>query len=498
MCTFISTQAQVLYTENFNGGTHTFTLNSTDVSSTSIGYNDWLVNNSYAGGTVIETCTGFNFPIPISATTSEPGGIIGSPNSNYLHICSDWGQAAMVLNANFQAADGSCAFGEGYFAKMTSDISTTGQTGVSFSFWWLCAGGTSSFGEVYYSTDGGASWNLQQGNMFGQSSWVQLTLINSLWDNQATLRFGFKFVNNITGSASDPSFSIDDISIFVPSANTITTGTITGSPFCAGSSLVVPYTITGTFTGGNVFTAQLSDAFGSFASPTNIGTLASTTAGSISCVIPGGTPSGTGYLVRVVSSTPVVTGSSSTAQTINPTVVPTIAISAVPSGTICAGTNVLFTASITNGGGAPAYQWQVNGVNVGTNSSTYSSTTLANGDFVSCVLTSNAACASPSTVVSNLITMVVANCAGIEDEEFAEVNVYPNPTSDLFTISINENMIGESQVTVLNMVGSVVYTISLNQSKTIISSESLGLSAGIYLIKVKYKELNRVVRLIVR
>lgn len=91
-------------------------------------------------------------------------------------------------------------------------------------------------------------------------------------------------------------------------AQTITTGTITGLSFCAGGTLNVPYTRVGTFTGGNVFTAQLSDASGSFASPVSIGSLTTTNNGTIAATIPGGTSTGSGYRIRVVSSTPVVTG----------------------------------------------------------------------------------------------------------------------------------------------------------------------------------------------
>lgn len=90
---------------------------------------------------------------------------------------------------------------------------------------------------------------------------------------------------------------------------TITTGTIAGSPFCPGASVSVPYAITGTFNSGNIFTAQLSDGTGSFSNPTNIGTLTSTTAGTITAMIPGGQAAGTGYRIRVVSSDPSVTGS---------------------------------------------------------------------------------------------------------------------------------------------------------------------------------------------
>jgi hypothetical protein len=89
---------------------------------------------------------------------------------------------------------------------------------------------------------------------------------------------------------------------------TITTGAVSTS-LCAGSSVSVPYTITGTYASGNVFTAQLSNASGSFASPVAIGSAAVTTAGSVSATIPGGTANGTGYRIRVVSSLSPATGS---------------------------------------------------------------------------------------------------------------------------------------------------------------------------------------------
>lgn len=92
-------------------------------------------------------------------------------------------------------------------------------------------------------------------------------------------------------------------------ATSITTGTISGSPFCPGGAVSVPYTITGTFNSGNIFTTQLSDASGDFGSPVNIGSRTATDAGTISATIPSGTTTGTGYRIRVVSDNPAVTGS---------------------------------------------------------------------------------------------------------------------------------------------------------------------------------------------
>ena len=89
-------------------------------------------------------------------------------------------------------------------------------------------------------------------------------------------------------------------------------------------------------------------------------------------------------------------------------VVPSVSITTT-SNNICEGTSVTFTASPTNGGAGPSYQWKKNGVNVGTNSTTYTISTLSNNDVVSCVMTSNASCTNPTTATSNSITTTVSS-----------------------------------------------------------------------------------------
>lgn len=95
--------------------------------------------------------------------------------------------------------------------------------------------------------------------------------------------------------------------------------------------------------------------------------------------------------------------------TVNPNVTPSVNITANPSGPICAGTSVTFTATPTNGGSAPQYQWLVNGTNVGLNQPTYTSTTLNNGDVVTVVMTSNAPCPTPTNATSNPVTINLTN-----------------------------------------------------------------------------------------
>ncbi|MBP6686531.1 MAG: hypothetical protein KA160_01630, partial [Lacibacter sp.] len=119
-----------------------------------------------------------------------------------------------------------------------------------------------------------------------------------------------------------------------------------------------------------------------------------------------------GDIITVVMTSSLACASPTTATSnaivmaVTATVVSAVSIAANPGNTICIGTSVTFTATPTNGG-TPSYQWKLNGANVGTNSSTYTSTTLANGNVISCVMTSSLACASPATATSNTITMSV-------------------------------------------------------------------------------------------
>ncbi len=75
---------------------------------------------------------------------------------------------------------------------------------------------------------------------------------------------------------------------------------------CAGGTLTLDYNVNYNFNLTNVFTAQLSNAAGSFAAPTTIGTVTSNTAGTITCTIPLITAPGTGYRIRIVASSPAV------------------------------------------------------------------------------------------------------------------------------------------------------------------------------------------------
>ncbi len=119
--------------------------------------------------------------------------------------------------------------------------------------------------------------------------------------------------NQITfniGETVIPSFGVGSILMtqgFEQPGEQITTGVVSLIN-CEGSSFTVPFTSVDIIA-GNVYTAQLSNALGSFASPVNIGTLVGNgSSGSINVTIPLNTPPGNGYRIRVVGSMPQTIG----------------------------------------------------------------------------------------------------------------------------------------------------------------------------------------------
>jgi len=292
--------------------------------------------------------------------------------------------------------------------------------------------------------------------------------------------------NGCTGSPVTVNITVNTCTV-----NTITTGAVSPLMYCAGDAINIPFTSTGTFTAANVFTAQLSNSLGSFATPTNIGTLAlsgTNPSGVIAGVIPTSTLSGSLYRVRVISSAPAITGTDNGANiTINvkdafgvsviykDTVVcvgsngvytvknnqdtynwvvsgggtilsgngtPSItvswttvgnytvtmngttgacnntpavinvqvinpqpaSVSISPTG-VCAGQVVLLTATPTNGGSAPTYQWFINGnpISGATNDTFTTPSSIVAGDTIRVQMTSNGACVSPLTATAQIV-----------------------------------------------------------------------------------------------
>ena len=230
---------------------------------------------------------------------------------------------------------------------------------------------------------------------------------------------------------------------------------------CVGSSLNVPFTIEGAYDAGNAFTAQLSDASGSFASPVTIGGLTSTFAGTINVVIPANTIPGNGYRIRVVGSNPVVTGSDNGSN---------ITINALPDVTTSL-SGVTITANQTGA----AYQWLNcnTGYSVIPGETHQSFTATANGSYAVLVTMNGNGCSATSACVniSNVgINEITAN------NKFA---IYPNPANDFITIVSPE----KATIEILNTEGQIIKSIKNHGTK--VKIDLVNIPAGVYMIRAR-------------
>jgi hypothetical protein len=199
----------------------------------------------------------------------------------------------------------------------------------------------------------------------------------------------------------------------------ITRVTVNGSSFCSGQPIIVSYTTSnlgGRFGDNNLFTAQLSDASGSFSTPVTIGTLQSRQSGDINAIVPSGTANGTHYRIRVLSSNPVIISNPNTTDlTINVSPTAPDIVTATPPA-ICAGASSNLTATST-GNSIRWYTTDIGGSIVGTSKSGANfSVTPANTSTYYAEALNTSGCSSPArtavTVTVNPIPIITSTTPG--------------------------------------------------------------------------------------
>ncbi len=454
----LSAHAQTtLFQDNFESGAGNWTLNG------GAGNNQWVLNSEYVDNSGLGL---------VADTPDQPVGTANGPNSSYLHIYNTQACGFGICNASFDTGSSS-----NQSAAQTNPISTTGYTNVTLEFIYLCAGASgTSYGVVEYSTDGGTMWTAATGQYSGVSTWTNASITLPAFDNTASLKFRFRWQNGNTGN--DPAFAIDELKITgtAGAGATIGTGAITTTTYCSNNTvnISVPFTVTGTVNAGNVYTAQLSDNSGSFASPTAIGTLSSTSTGtlSISATIPSGLPAGSGYRIRVDASNPATVG---TDNGMNLTIAPPPTITVTPSpanGIICSGNSATITAN-----GANVYTWSpaaslssATGPNVTATPASTQVYTVTGTDANGC---------SNSTVT----TITVESCAGLEEASFGDFELYPNPVNESLNVDFGELKALQS-VSVLDISGRKVLATKAVSNTIDVSS----LQSGKYFLVIEHQE----------
>ncbi len=177
------------------------------------------------------------------------------------------------------------------------------------------------------------------------------------------------------------------------------------SIFCSGSRIFVGYLATGLLYNNEVIIAQLSDANGSFDNPQNIGsyTLVNpniSPSNIITCQLPGGL-NGTGYRIRVVCESPMLTAPDNGYDIrIQSGITPVASLLANPPAA-CGGEPILLAASGTGLGANAQFSWTINGNPINTSSPMFVLDTLSVPANVEVQISSSLTCANPLTVSAN-------------------------------------------------------------------------------------------------
>jgi hypothetical protein len=330
----------------------------------------------------------------VAGTGSQTGG---NRNGDYAHQCLDTDGVTFWSTSEFMGgATGSSAARTRIFSYQIAPCNITAGVAIAVTGGSnpTCIGASVTFTAA--PTNGGSApayqWKVNGANVgtntstFSSSSLVSGDVVTCV------------MTSNQSGVIGSPATSnAITMTVTEPSAPTVSIAQTTGSnPSCAGASV----TFSATPTNGGSAPVYAWSVNGS-AAGTNAATFSTTTLTSgavVACTMTSNS----------ACATSPTASSNSITMTVNPSVAPAVSI-ALTTGTnpAASGTSLTFTATPTNGGTTPAYQWKVNGTNVGTNSATYSTSTLTNGAIVTCVMTSNATCAVPASATSNGITMSI-------------------------------------------------------------------------------------------
>jgi hypothetical protein len=281
----------------------------------------------------------------------------------------------------FTPAAGQCATTASLTITVNQILSPTINCGVSTTslvmFTWSAISGATGY-DVSYQINGGSPVNIG-------------AIGNVLLYQVSGLSGGDNVTINVTPTGgAGACFASSSLSCTATSCIPPTANISYASPFCSNNTIAQPVSLTGT----GVYTGGIYSALPGL-------TLNSTTG----AITPSSSVPGNYSVTYTVAAGGGCPGTVATTSVTIYSIIPSVSIVANTTS-ICTGGSVTFTATPTNGGTTPTYQWKINGVNVtGQTVSTFTTTTLNNGDVVTVTMSSNDPCANPVTAASNPITI---------------------------------------------------------------------------------------------
>lgn len=157
-------------------------------------------------------------------------------------------------------------------------------------------------------------------------------------------------------------------------------------------------------------------------------------------------------------SVPYTDQSNFLTMTVLPWLAPSVTISVSPTGPVQSGTFLTFTATATNAGNKPQYQWKRNGKDiVGAMGSSWGALSLNNNDTITVEIISDYRCPQPTNAVSNKIVTQIEGVGINEIAVLTDLTLAPNPNRAQFVLSGQLNHQGMVHISVMNMLGQTIY-----------------------------------------
>ncbi len=387
------------------------TFTATPVNGGSSPSYTWLINGSPVGtnSPTYTTTTLTSGQIVSCLLTSSMTGVSGNPaTSNSLFVAVNNPPSAPTITQNGTLLTSSVTTGNQWYLNGNAISGSTNQT------YTATQNGTYTVTVTVNGCTSAASAPVTVSSLLS----VSVTIAQTSGTNPACSGTSVAFTATPTNGGTSPAYQwqVDGANVTGATSATYTTSTLTNGQ-------VVTCIVTSNMPGvtnnpatSNTITMTINSTPAPTISQSGLVLTSSSTTGNQwyldGAIIPGAasqtytaTENGTYTVIATVNgcvssaSSPIVISGAFTASV---TIVQT-------SGTnpMCEGGSATFTATPVNGGSIPAYQWQVNGVNVGTNSTTYTTTTLTNNQIVTCILFSSMQGVSGNPATSNAIAMTI-------------------------------------------------------------------------------------------
>jgi uncharacterized repeat protein (TIGR01451 family) len=364
------------------------TLNGTDLEDGPLGSGNTVVINTLPAASVTLKYNGTAVSATQTITSYDPTKLTVTPTSvgafstSFTYSFKDAGSqasSAKTVSLNFVALP-------------TAPTSVTPNTGIS-----ICSGSstnlnaTSAGNTIYWYTvaTGGTSIG---SSASGANFSVSPTVSTTYYAESSN-------ASSCTSSNRTPTALI--------TVNPVLSGNSSGASvsICNNNSTILTG---GTMSGGSgsyTYLWKSSDTeFGTYSAASGTNDQANYNTGTLT------TSSTKVWFQRTVTSGGCTDVATAVKVTVNPILTAGVSVSADQT-TVCQGTKVTFTATPTNGGTSPTYQWYNGTTTVGTNSATYAYTpTPGNTDAITVQMTSNATpCLAGSPVTSSPAIAITVN-----------------------------------------------------------------------------------------